>query len=128
GEVVDGNDPIASWHAMQRAMEFCRHQRRPYLLEGMVSRLYGHSSSSGAMRHHDEPDCIALFEDRLLRAGMLTQEASDQGHHDAQTEVESAVEQAMSEPRPQIGDIPRFYYAASSVDAVYPEDYFELPS
>src|SRR5207302_2266798 len=50
GEVVDGNDPIASWHAIQRAMEYCRTKRKPCMLEATVSRLYGHSSSSGAHR------------------------------------------------------------------------------
>src|SRR5438876_6746473 len=71
GEVVDGNDPIASWHAIQRAMEYCRTKRKPCMLEAMVSRLYGHSSSSGALRVKNEPDCIELFEQRLLDKGVL---------------------------------------------------------
>src|SRR5258708_7295448 len=62
GEVVDGNDPIASWHAIKRAMEHCRRERRPYMLEAMVSRLYGHSSASGALRVKNEADPIPLFE------------------------------------------------------------------
>src|SRR5581483_7492149 len=45
GEVVDCNDPVASWHALERGFEFCRQKRRPYMLEARVSRLYGHSSS-----------------------------------------------------------------------------------
>ncbi|HLJ97489.1 MAG TPA: thiamine pyrophosphate-dependent enzyme, partial [Gemmataceae bacterium] len=45
GERVNGNDPIASWHALQRAMDYCRRERRPYMLEACVARLYGHSSS-----------------------------------------------------------------------------------
>jgi len=65
GEVVDGNDPVASWFAIERAMRHCRPERRPYMLEAMVSRLHGHSSSSGAARNA-EPDCLALFEERLL--------------------------------------------------------------
>src|SRR5579872_6858478 len=44
GEQVDGNDPIASWYAVRRALEYCRRTRRPYMLEAFVSRLYGHSS------------------------------------------------------------------------------------
>src|SRR5262249_59903933 len=69
GEVVDGNDPIASWHAIRRAMEYCRQKRRPYMLEAMVSRLHGHSSSSGALLVRDDPDCIVLFEEKLIEAG-----------------------------------------------------------
>src|SRR6516164_6267344 len=71
GEVVDGNDPVLSWHAIRRGMEYCRQERRPYMIEAMVSRLYGHSSSSGALRVKTEPDCIDLFEDKLLDAGIL---------------------------------------------------------
>src|SRR3954463_8625699 len=40
GEVVDGNDVVASWHAIRRALARCRSQRRPYLLEARVSRLH----------------------------------------------------------------------------------------
>ena len=57
GETVDGNDPVATWHAIDRAMRYCRRERKPYLLEAMVSRLHGHSSSSGAQRNWNEPDC-----------------------------------------------------------------------
>src|SRR4029077_11714558 len=55
GEVVDGNDPIASWFAIRKAMDYCRKERKPYMLEAMVSRLYGHSSSSGAPRDKEAP-------------------------------------------------------------------------
>jgi 2-oxoisovalerate dehydrogenase E1 component alpha subunit len=128
GEVVDGNDPVSSWHAIQRAMHYCRTERRPYLLEAMVSRLYGHSSSSGALRVKNEPDCIALWEQRLLRAGVLEQEAIDRIHEDGAAEAEAALEQALGEPRPTLDDIHRFSYAPSPVDVVYPEDYTGPPS
>src|SRR4051812_15523243 len=39
GEVVDGNDPIASWHAIARGMSHCRQHRSPFILEATVSRL-----------------------------------------------------------------------------------------
>src|SRR5262245_19527583 len=38
---VDGNDVEASWFALKKAMEYVRTERKPYLLEAMVSRLYG---------------------------------------------------------------------------------------
>ena len=50
GESIDGTDPLASWFAIRKAMEYCRTQRRPYIIEAMVTRLYGHSSSSGSPR------------------------------------------------------------------------------
>ncbi|GIW81629.1 MAG: thiamine pyrophosphate-dependent dehydrogenase E1 component subunit alpha [Gemmatales bacterium] len=127
GEVVDGNDPIASWHAIRRAMEYCRTKRRPFMLEAMVSRLYGHSSSSGALRVKDEPCCIELFEKKLLGEGVIDQETIDQIHEQARAEADEALEQAMNEPRPTAADVYRYTYAPSRVDAVYPDDYTGLP-
>jgi 2-oxoisovalerate dehydrogenase E1 component alpha subunit len=127
GEVVDGNDPIASWHALQRALEYCRVKRRPFMLEALVSRLHGHSSSSGALRVKNEPDCIALFEQKLLEADVLDSETIDRTHEEAEAEAEAALEQAMSEPRPKAADVYKYTYAPSSVDPVYPEDYTGLP-
>jgi 2-oxoisovalerate dehydrogenase E1 component alpha subunit len=127
GEVVDGNDPVASWHAIRRAMAYCRRERRPYLLEAKVSRLYGHSSSSGALRVRGEPDCIALFEHKLLEAGVLDTEAIKRVREEAGAEVEAALEEATREPKPTAGDVEKHTYADSSVDAVYPGDYTGLP-
>jgi 2-oxoisovalerate dehydrogenase E1 component subunit alpha len=126
GAVVDGNDPIASWCALERAFRFCRTERKPFMIEAMVSRLYGHSSSSGAPRSQD-PDCIAQFEDKLLAGGLIDQAGVDQIHEDAKNEVDSAVAQAMQEPKPQPGDVEKFTYAPSEVDSVYPGDYTGLP-
>src|SRR5207302_706418 len=101
GEVVDGNDPIASWHAIRRAMDYCRQKRRPWMIEAMVSRLHGHSSSSGALRVRDEPDCIPLFEEKLFEAGVLTREEREEVHAAAYAEAEAALEQALREPQPR---------------------------
>jgi 2-oxoisovalerate dehydrogenase E1 component alpha subunit len=127
GEVVDGKDVVASWFAVRRAMEHCRRERKPYMLEAMVSRLHGHSSSSGAIRVKEEPDCIQLLEEKLRDAGAIDQEAIDQMHEAAKSEAEGALEQAMKERRPTIDDVKRFTYGPSHVDAVYPEDYTGLP-
>jgi 2-oxoisovalerate dehydrogenase E1 component alpha subunit len=127
GEVVDGNDPVASWFAIERAMDYCRAERRPYMLEARVSRLYGHSSSSGALRVKNEPDCLQLFETRLLDAHVLGREEIDRTYDDAHAEVEQALEQALREPKPTAADVETHTYAPSSVDAVYPSDYTGLP-
>jgi 2-oxoisovalerate dehydrogenase E1 component alpha subunit len=127
GEVVDGNDPIASWHAIRRALDYCRRERRPFLLEAMVSRLYGHSSSSGANRVKGESDPIALFERKLLTSGAADEATLEQVREDANAEVEAAVEQVLTEPMPTVADIERYTYAPSPVDAVYPGDYTGLP-
>lgn len=126
GEVVDGNDPVASWYAIERAMAYCR-ERRPFMLEALVSRLYGHSSSSGALRVKTEPDCIPLFERKLLEAGAIEQDVIDRTHEEAKAEAEAALEQALREPKPAPVDVEKFTYTDSPVDAVYPGDYTGLP-
>jgi 2-oxoisovalerate dehydrogenase E1 component alpha subunit len=98
------------------------------MLEAMVSRLHGHSSSSGAPRDWDQPDCLTLFEDKLIDAGVLTPGDRDHIREAAVAEAEEALQQAMSEPKPRIEDIELHTYAPSPVDAVYPEDYTGLPS
>ena len=126
GEVVDGNDPIASWFAIAKALDHCRGQRKPYMLEARVSRLNGHSSSSGAPRS-DDPDCIPMFEEKLIAARLADEATLDEVHAAAQAEVEEAVAQVMKEPRPKPEDVEKFIYAASPVDRIYPGDFTGLP-
>ena len=127
GECVDGNDAIASWHAAARAMHYCRTQRRPFMLEPRVSRLYGHSSSSGAHHIKGEPDCVALFEEKLLEHRVTDRPALAKIHEMAEHEAEQALEKALSEPHPTPADVPKGTYADSPVDQVYPGDYTGLP-
>lgn len=68
----DGLDPFAAWEAIAQAMDYVRNERKPFILQGNVSRLYGHSSSSGANRD-DATDCIAVCEARLLRENLATE-------------------------------------------------------
>jgi 2-oxoisovalerate dehydrogenase E1 component alpha subunit len=127
GEVVDGNDPIASWHAVRRAMDHCRRERTPYMLEALVSRLHGHSSSSGALRIYTEPDPLDLFAKKLNAWGLLDQHATDKIIEDARAEADAAADQAVKEEKPKPEDIYLHTYAPSAVDVVYPGDYHGLP-
>jgi 2-oxoisovalerate dehydrogenase E1 component alpha subunit len=126
-ETVDGNDPVAMWNAMDRAMRYCRRERKPFLLEAMVSRLHGHSSSSGAQRNWNEADALANFEQRLIDAGAIDPAAVKALKDDAKVEADAAVVEAMQEEEPTREDVNAFTYAPSEVDAVYPEDYTGLP-
>lgn len=126
-ETIDGNDPVAAWNAIDRAMRYVRRERKPFLLEATVSRLHGHSSSSGAQRVWDEPDPVALFEQKLIDAGAIDADAVRAMKEEARKEANDAVVQATAEPKPTRDDVERFTYAPSEVDAVYPDDYTGLP-
>lgn len=126
-ETIDGKDPVVTWNAIDRAMRYCRRERKPFLLEALVSRLHGHSSSSGAQRVANEVDPLAEFEQKLLDLGAIDYDQVEQLKLAAKAEVEEAIEQLTGEPRPMAADVERFTYAHSTVDHVYPGDYTGLP-
>lgn len=126
-ETVDGNDPIACWHAIDRAMKYIRTERKPFLLEAMVSRLHGHSSSSGAQRNWNEADCLANFEQKLIDANAIDADQVRAMKAEAKEEADAAVVQATSEAKPTLEDVERFTYSDSRVDVQYPMDYTGLP-
>lgn len=72
---IDGNDPIESYSVLKEQMNFIREERKPVLIEAKVSRLYGHSSASGANRETKEECCIKKFEAKLKSMKLLTDKA-----------------------------------------------------
>jgi len=98
--VVDGNDPEASHAALKRAIDYVRTERKPYLLEAMVSRLRGHSSASGANLVKDEIDCLDRFERMLEDKQLLTRAQIDQRREAYTRELAEASKQVRSEPHP----------------------------
>ena len=115
---VDGNDAIASYQALQQAMEYVRTERRPLVLEAAVSRLHGHSSSSGANRVTDETDCLAEFEAKLIAAELLTRQEADALYSDVtQRLADEARRVVKEEPKPEPSTIHDHVYADSNVVA-----------
>lgn len=98
--LVDGNDPIAAYQALSEAMHYVRTERRPLVLEARVSRLYGHSSSSGANFVRDEVDCVADFNQLLARRGLVSLEASEAKRQAVYDELQERVREVLEEPRP----------------------------
>jgi 2-oxoisovalerate dehydrogenase E1 component alpha subunit len=76
-KTIDANDPEVSYRELKRAMDYVRSERKPFLLEAMVSRLYGHSSSSGANFIAEEIDCVARFEAKLEEKGLVSRKQAD---------------------------------------------------
>jgi 2-oxoisovalerate dehydrogenase E1 component alpha subunit len=99
-DVVDGNDPIASWKMLERAFAYVRKERKPFCLEALVSRLHGHSSSSGSVRVNDEPDCLELFEKKLVEKGVLTPAEIQAIRDEYEKECLDALNQVREEPFP----------------------------
>ena len=113
--LVDGNDPVASYKVLEEAMAYVRRERRPLLLEAAVSRLHGHSSSSGANRVTDEPDCVAVFEKRLERAGLLSRTDADEMRARITDELKQATAAVLEEPKPAPSTIHDFTFADRNI-------------
>jgi len=72
---IDGNDVESAYRGLEEAMGYVRRERKPFLLEVYVSRLYGHSSSSGSNFVESETDCISELERKLEARGLRSAEA-----------------------------------------------------
>jgi 2-oxoisovalerate dehydrogenase E1 component alpha subunit len=108
---IDGNDPETAWHSLKKAMDYVRTERKPYLLEARVSRLYGHSSASGANFVKDEGDCVAKFEAKLEERGILTRATMDEMRARYTQELLEASKRVREEPQPKPESIWDFVFA-----------------
>jgi len=99
--VVDGNDPEAAYAALKLAFDYVRAERKPYLLEAMVSRLRGHSSASGANPAHDEVDCLDRFERTLEDRKLMTRTQIERLRETHAGELLDASRRVRQEPHPE---------------------------
>jgi 2-oxoisovalerate dehydrogenase E1 component alpha subunit len=109
--VVDGNDPEASYAALEKAINYVRTERKPYLLEAMVSRLRGHSSASGANVVKGEVDCLEAFERKLEARSLLSRVQMDQLRTNYTNEFAEASKRVRHEPQPSPGSIYDYVFA-----------------
>ncbi|HEX3480639.1 MAG TPA: thiamine pyrophosphate-dependent dehydrogenase E1 component subunit alpha [Kofleriaceae bacterium] len=103
--VIDGNDPETSYAALKQAIDYVRTERRPYLLEAMVSRLRGHSSASGANLVKGEVDCLERFERVLEDRQLITRAGIDELRERYTAELAEAHKRIRTEPHPPPGSV-----------------------
>ena len=100
----NGNDPIEAYLAIKDDMYYIRRNKLPVLSEFHVSRLYGHSSASGA-NPIPETDCITEFEEKLMRHGLITQKQIDALHKAYYDEAAQKTDQFRTEADPSADTI-----------------------
>lgn len=98
--VVDGNDVGASYQALSDAFTYVRQKRKPFFLEARISRLYGHSSASGANRVDEEIDCIPQFEKELKSKKILSDSDFQTIREKYEKESMQCLKQVLNEPKP----------------------------
>ncbi|MFB1485175.1 thiamine pyrophosphate-dependent dehydrogenase E1 component subunit alpha [Corallococcus sp. RDP092CA] len=110
-KTINGNDPVESYQELQAAMDYVRKERKPYFIEARVSRLYGHSSASGANFVNEEQDCLRLFEARLEQEGVLDRKQMDEARNRYTEELAAAARTVRDEPQPSGDSIWDHVYA-----------------
>jgi pyruvate dehydrogenase E1 component alpha subunit len=111
-EVVDGQDVLAVFQAMERAVKRAREERHPTLLEIRTYRFMGHSMSDPIHGHyrtreeveeHRKRDPLLVWGDRLKAEGLLDEEGIKALDADVISEVEDAYQFADRSPDPEPG-------------------------
>ncbi|MBN8228175.1 thiamine pyrophosphate-dependent dehydrogenase E1 component subunit alpha [Corallococcus macrosporus] len=110
-KTINGNDPVESYQELQAAMDYVRKERKPYFIEARVSRLYGHSSASGANFVNEEQDCLRLFEARLEQEGVLDRKQMEEVRNRYTEELAAAARTVRDEPQPSGDSIWEHIYA-----------------
>jgi 2-oxoisovalerate dehydrogenase E1 component alpha subunit len=109
--IVDGNDPEASYAALQKAIDYVRTEKKPYLLEAMVSRLRGHSSASGANPVPNEIDCLEQFGRKLEERKLITSADITKLREKYTQELADASHTIRNEPAPSPDSIFDYVFA-----------------
>jgi 2-oxoisovalerate dehydrogenase E1 component alpha subunit len=110
-QTINGNDAIESYQALKEAMSYVRTERKPFLLEARVSRLYGHSSASGANFINQEADCLADFEQKLTTTGTMTSTEIEQVRKHWTEALADTARLVKEEPMPSPDSIWEHVYA-----------------
>ena len=120
-EEVDGCDLLASYAAMQRAVDYARKRKGPALVHAKVIRPYSHSLSDDEVMYRpaEEREADALrdplttFPRWLLSEGHATQAELAAMASEIDAEVLAATDDALAQPQPGADTV---YYGVYSPD------------
>jgi 2-oxoisovalerate dehydrogenase E1 component alpha subunit len=112
GVTVDGNDVLAVFAAMRRAVERARQGEGPTLIEAKVFRLAPHSSDDDQRRYRSKAeieeaeanDPIPRFQAYLEEMGFLSKAQNEEINNRVAAEVDDATDYAEASPLPGTED------------------------
>jgi len=114
GEVVDGMDAVAVWHAAGAAIARARAGEGPSMIEAKTYRYYDHQGVSGlriSYRSDDEVeewkarDAIQAIEARMVAEKVSTAADLAAVHDEIDAEIAAAIEFAEQSPMPEAADL-----------------------
>src|SRR5579862_2774575 len=102
-EECDGTDPVASYAACKRAVDYCRSGKGPALVHGHVIRPYSHSLSDDERLYRSAEeleadaakDPISRMQMWLLREGILDADGINRLERQVDEEVQRAADRAV---------------------------------
>jgi pyruvate dehydrogenase E1 component alpha subunit len=106
--LVDGNDVLAVYDVVQKAVERARSGEGPTLIEALTYRIGAHTTADDPTRYRDEDevqswrakDPILRFRRFLIARSMLTEEKDRQLLEEVEAEVNQAADEALAQPPP----------------------------
>lgn len=118
GVVVDGNDVLAVYEAVNEAVKRARKGDGPSLIECKTYRWRGHFEGDACVyRDEEELQCwidkdpIPNYEKRLVEEGILTAGKADEIRASVESELDQAVAFSQDSPLPQPEDLTDDVYA-----------------
>jgi 2-oxoisovalerate dehydrogenase E1 component len=108
-ERCDGCDPVASYDAMRRAVQYCRERKGPALVHATVIRPYSHSLSDDEVlykppREREEEarrDPVIQFPKRLVADGVASEQEIEVIRRAVDEEIQVAADMALVSPQPK---------------------------
>jgi len=118
-EECDGTDPIASYAACKRAVDYCRAGNGPALVHGHVIRPYSHSLSDDEKLYRPEAerekdakrDPVTRMQMFLVRENILDEDGINKLEKSVDQEVEAASDEALKAALPATDSIYQHVYS-----------------
>ncbi len=124
GMIVDGQDVVAVFLAIRRAIERARKESLMTMVECKTYRWYGHSRNDpreyrtkAEEKAWHERDPITVLRGKLTAEGHCTEQELDQIKDKAFATIETATQFAMSSPLPNPADVDKDVYVPESYPA-----------
>lgn len=114
---VDGMDVLKVFEASQKAIDYVRTNRQPFLLEMMTYRFRGHSMGDperyrkqDEVKKWEESDPIGIFR-KILEQKKFSSKQLDEVENKVELEINKAVEFAETSPEPGMDELFKDVYA-----------------
>jgi 2-oxoisovalerate dehydrogenase E1 component len=116
---VDGCDLLASYQALQKAVEHARKRKGPALVHAHVIRPYSHSQSDDELKYKPKSereaeaarDPVMQFPKWLVAEGYATEAQITAIQEEIEAEIQAATDAALAEEQPPADTVYKYVYS-----------------